>query len=193
MIEKTVIILKHDAVARGLIGEIIQRFERVGLKLVAMKMVRATVVMGEKHYPQDEAWLKRVGERSLTEYQEKGIDPFEVLGIDDPIEIGKMVKKWNITYLTEGPVLAMVFQGYDAINMARKLVGSTIPAKALPGTIRGDYSVDSAELGNLKHRPARNLIHASGNKEEAANELDLWFKPDELLEYSRGDEYVMFK
>jgi nucleoside-diphosphate kinase len=174
-------------------GEIIQRFERVGLKLVAMKMVWATKEMGERHYPQDEAWLKRVGERSLTEYQEKGIAPIKILGTDDPIEIGKMVKKWNIDYLTEGPVLAMVFEGYDAINMARKLVGSTIPAKALPGTIRGDYSVDSAELGNLKHRPARNLIHASGNKEEAANELALWFKPGEIVKYSRGDEYTMFK
>lgn len=190
---KTVIILKHDAVARGIMGELIHRFERVGLKLVAMKMVHANAEMGEKHYPSATEWLTRVGNRSLTEYREKGIDPIKVLGTADPVEIGKMVKKWNIDYLTEGPVVAIVFEGYDAINMARKLVGETIPAKAQPGTIRGDYSVDSAELGNLKRRPARNLIHASGNPEEAKNELELWFRPEEIIDYQRGDEEIMFK
>ncbi len=191
-IEKTVVIVKHDGVARGLMGEIIGRFERIGLKLVAMKMVHATNEMGEKHYPTEEKWFRRVGERSLSEYEEKGIDPDEILGTDDPIEIGKMVKAWNVTYLTEGPVLAMVFEGFDAIKMARKLIGHTIPAKADPGTIRGDYSIDSAELGNLRRRPARNLIHASGDHREAANELGLWFQSEEIHSYTRGDERVMF-
>jgi nucleoside-diphosphate kinase len=191
--EKTVVILKHDAVARGLMGEIIHRFERAGLKLAAMKMVHATGEMGEKHYPSEETWFRRVGERSLKEYREKGVDPVKALGTADPVEIGKLVKKWNVDYLTEGPVLAMVFAGYDAIKMARKLVGATIPAQAAPGTIRGDYSVDSAELGNRRRRPARNLVHASGDEREAANELDLWFKPEEIFDYPRGDEEMMFR
>lgn len=192
--QKTVIILKHDAVARGLMGEILKRFERAGLKLVAFKFIQAEADIAVKHYPAEEAWLRTVGERTLTEYQEKGLNPLEEIGTDNPIEIGKLVKEWSIAYLTEGPVLATVWEGYDAIKQARKIVGSTNPAVAAPGTIRGDYSIDNVQLANALRRPFRNLIHASGDEAEAKNELDLWFEASEICdEYQRADEGAMFR
>ncbi len=180
--EKTLVIIKHDGVARGIMGEIIHRFERVGLKLCAMKLVEATEEMGHKHYPNSKEWLETVGNRTLDEYKEKKIDPIKRLGTDNPMEIGKLIKAWNVEYLTAGPVLAMVFEGPDAIKLVRKFVGSTVPALASPGTIRGDYSFDNADLANDLKRPFYNLIHASGNKEEADFEIDLWFNTDEIFD-----------
>lgn len=192
--QKTVIILKHDAVARGLMGEIIGRFERAGLKLSAFKFVQAEEDLAVKHYPSEDAWFRVVGERSLTEYKEKGLDPVKEVGTADPIKIGELVKKWSVDYLTEGPVLAMVWEGYDAIKMARKIIGSTNPAVALPGTIRGDFSIDNVELANALKRPFRNLIHASGDEGEARNELDLWFEASEMCDtYVRADQEMMFQ
>lgn len=192
--QKTVIIFKHDAVARGLMGEMMKRFERVGLKLVAFKFIQAEKDRAVKHYPSEEAWFRTVGDRTLAEYQEKKLDPMKEIGTNDPVEIGKLVKKWNVEYLTEGPVLAMVWEGYDAIKQARKIVGSTNPSVAIPGTIRGDFSIDNAELANALRRPFRNLIHASGNEEEALNEISLWFDASELCDdYLRADQQMMFK
>jgi nucleoside-diphosphate kinase len=116
------------------------------------------------------------------------------LGTADAIKIGKLIKKWSVGYLTEGPILATVWEGYDAIKVARKLVGSTKPAEAAPGTIRGDFSIDNVELANALKRPFRNLIHASGNEAEAENELDLWFDASEICnDYFRADQEMMFK
>lgn len=192
--QQTVIILKHDAVARGLMGEIIKRFERAGLKMAAFKFIQAQEDIAVKHYPSETAWFKTVGERSLAEYREKGLDSVKEVGTSDPVKIGQMVKKWNVGYLTEGPILATVWEGYDAIKMARKIIGSTNPAVALPGTIRGDFSIDNVELANALKRPFRNLIHASGNEGEARNELDLWFEASEINSgYLRSDQEMMFK
>jgi len=192
--QKTIIILKHDAVARGLMGEILKRFERAGLKMVAFKFIQAPEDLAVKHYPSDDVWYRTAGERTLTEYKEKGIDPVKELGTADAVKIGKLIKKWNVDYLTEGPILATVWEGYDAIKVVRKLVGSTKPAEAAPGTIRGDFSIDNVELANALKRPFRNLVHASGNESEAENELDLWFEASEICDdYFRADQEMMFK
>ena len=192
--QKTIIILKHDAVARGLMGEILKRFERAGLKMVAFKFIQAPADLAVQHYPSDDAWYRTAGERTLTEYKEKGIDPVKELGTADAVKIGKLIKKWNVDYLTEGPILATVWEGYDAIKVVRKLVGSTKPAEAAPGTIRGDFSIDNVELANALKRPFRNLVHASGNESEAENELDLWFEASEICnDYFRADQDMMFK
>jgi len=192
--QKTIIILKHDAVARGLMGEILKRFERAGLKMVAFKFIQAPEDLAVKHYPSDDVWYRTAGERTLTEYKEKGIDPVKELGTADAVKIGKLIKKWNVDYLTEGPILATVWEGYDAIKVVRKLVGSTKPAEAAPGTIRGDFSIDNVELANALKRPFRNLVHASGNESEAENELDLWFEASEICnDYFRADQDMMFK
>jgi len=181
--ERTLIICKHDAVARGIMGEIIQRFERVGLKLVAMEFLAATEDMGHNHYPTSDEWLSKVGNRTLTEYKEKAIDPIQRLGTDNAIEIGKMIKQWNVDYLTVGPVYAMVWEGPGAVAIGRKLIGETVPAKAAPGTIRGDFSWDNADLANAQNRPFYNLIHGSGDPEEAELEIDLWFEDVEVIDY----------
>lgn len=190
-IQRTLIICKHDAVARGLMGEIIQRFERVGLKLVAMEFIAATEDMGNRHYPNSEEWLSKVGNRTLDEYKTKGIDPIKRLGTDDAIEIGKLIKQWNVDYLSVGPVLAMVWEGPEAVNIGRKLIGETVPLKAAPGTIRGDFSWDNADLANDQLRPFYNLTHGSGDPEEAKEEIELWFEGVEVLDYKVYNHFVM--
>ncbi len=182
--EQTLIIVKHDGVARGLVGEIMSRFERVGLKLVAMEMLSATDDMGHRHYPSTDAWYKKAGGRTLDEYKQKGIDPIKRLGIDDPIKIGKMIKAWNVEYLTSGPVVAMVWEGPGAVVIGRKLVGKTVPTLSEPGTIRGDFSWDNADLANEYKRPFYNLVHASGEVDEAKEEIELWFDKHEVVNYT---------
>lgn len=189
--QRTVVIVKHDGVARGLMGQIIQRFERVGLKIVALEFIAATEDMGKTHYPESDEWLNKVGNRTLAEYEEKGINPIERLGTDNPKEIGQMIKQWNVEYLTMGPVLAMVFEGPEAVKIGRKLVGETNPINAAPGTIRGDFSWDNADLANEHMRPFYNLVHASGSPEEAEFEIGLWFEDTELMDYSVNAHHAM--
>ncbi|MGC8583194.1 MAG: nucleoside-diphosphate kinase [Thermoproteus sp.] len=183
MIERTLVIIKPDAVKRGLIGEIISRLERAGLRIVAAKMVWASREQMAGFYPSDEAWLRNVGNKTLNSYREMGIDPKAELGTDDPVEIGKMVKGWLVDYMTEAPILLMVVEGNHAVSVVRKLVGNTLPYKAEPGTIRGDFSTDSPDLANRERRSIRNLVHASDSPEEARREIAYWFKESEIYSY----------
>jgi nucleoside-diphosphate kinase len=112
-------------------------------------------------------------------------------GHKDPYKIGLQVQKWLVDFLTSGPVVTLVLEGPHAIELTRKLVGHTLPLKAQPGTIRGDYSFDSSALANSSNRPVRNLIHASGNREEAEFEVGLWFKPEELFNYDAVHQHHM--
>ncbi|USN53734.1 MAG: nucleoside-diphosphate kinase [Candidatus Nomurabacteria bacterium] len=193
-IERTVVLVKPDGVKRGLVGEIIGRFEKTGLKIVGMKMIWVDKELVAKHYPESRTELLRgIGEKTLKTYQEYGMDPNEQLGTMDPLEIGKMVNNWNIDFLTSGPVMAMVLEGLHAISNVRQIVGNTLPVFADPGTIRGDYSLDSPAMANQQKRTVRNLIHASGNAEEAKYEVELWFRENELYTYKRSDEAVMYE
>lgn len=180
MTEETVVLIKPDGVKRGLIGEIISRFEKIGLKLIACKLVVVPPELAIKHYGYDDAWFESVGKKMLQFYQEHGQDPGEELGTKEPKELGKLVQQWNVNYLTEGPVLAMLWQGPHAVEIVRKIVGPTFPQQAPPGTIRGDYGFDSPLTSNSEKRSVRNLIHASGSVEEAKLERQLWFKEDEI-------------
>jgi len=189
--EKTLIIIKHDGVARGIMGKIISRFENAGLKLVGLEFIQSTDDLGQAHYPDSTDWLETVGNRTLTDYEERGRDAKEEFGTNDPVEIGKAVKGWLVEYLAQGPVLAMVWEGPEAVKIGRKLVGGTIPAKAEPGTIRGDFSVDNVELANRHGRPFYNLIHASGEVAEAELEIELWFGGDELFKYDTNSTKIM--
>ncbi len=190
--ERTLVILKPDAVARGLSGQIITRFENVGLKIVAVKLLSAHRSMVEKHYPADreELWIG-IGNKTLENYQSLDMDPKESLGTANPVEIGKMVRVWLMDYLMEGPVLAMVLEGPHAVELVRKICGHTLPLLSAPGTIRGDFSFDSSYLANSNKRPIKNLMHASGNKEEAEYEIPLWFTPKEIHSYERVEEKAM--
>jgi len=183
MQERTLLVIKPDAVKRGLIGEIIQRVEKMGFKIVASKLVQIDEKLGEAHYPNSEEWKKNVGMRTIEDCEKYGIDLEKNMGTKDPVEIGNLVKKWNVDYLCSGPVFAFVLEGYNAVERLRSLVGHTVPAKAAPGTIRGDFSLDSAILANMNKRSIMNLVHASGTVDEARGEIDLWFRPEDFVEY----------
>lgn len=190
--ERTFVLIKPDAVQRGLIGEIIARIERTGLKIVALKMVKPTKEQAMNFYPSDEAWLKSVANKSLTVYKELGLDPRKDFGTDDAVEIGKKIKEWLAEFLASGPCVAMVVEGNRAVEVVRKIVGTTRPYEALPGTIRGDFSTDSPELANILKRPLRNLVHASDSKEVAEKEIAFWFEKSEIVSYRRADENVIY-
>ena len=190
--EKTVFIIKPDGVKRGLIGEIISRIEKRGLKMIALYMILASKEEMDSHYPKDEAWIKRLGEKSLANYRQYGVDSKEKLGTDNPLEIGQMLRRWVVEYMTSGPIIKGVVSGVHAIDMVRKICGNSLPNLAEMGTIRGDFSVDSAVSANLNKRSIRNIIHASENKQEVENELSLWFKSEEIHDYKRAEEDIMF-
>lgn len=193
IMEKTVVLIKPDGVKRGLIGEAISRFEKIGLKILALKMVWVDKDMVAKHYPESRTeLLKGIGEKTLKTYEKYGKDVNEELGTKDPLEIGKMVNSWNIDFLSSGPVIAILLEGVHAIDNTRMAVGDTLPTFATPGSIRGDYSIDSPALANAKKRSVHNIVHASGNVEEAKYEEELWFRREEIYSYKRTDEDVMF-
>jgi nucleoside-diphosphate kinase len=190
--ERTLVFLKPDGVQRGLIGVVLQRFERAGLKVVGMKMVHAGRDLLDRHYPSDEAYLRTLGGKTKEAFAAYKLDVKAQTGSDDPLEIGRQVRGWLIDYVSSGPLAAFVLEGIHAISVVRKLVGDTLPYRAAPGSIRGDYAIDSPTVANLMNRPVRNLIHASGSVEEAQMEIALWFHPEELHTYRRADEAVMF-
>jgi len=190
--ERTLILAKPDAIQRGLVGEIIKRFETRGLKLIGLKMTKPTPAHIKKHYLATKEQLEGMGNKSLENLKLLKLDPIKVLGTDDPLKIGKIINDWNFEFLSSSAVISMVFEGPHAVEMGRKIVGFTLPFKADIGTIRGDFSVDSSTLGNFNKRPIRNLVHASGSVFEAKREINHWFLKKELFSYIRTDESVMF-
>lgn len=188
--ERTLVLIKPDAVKRGIVGELIGRFEKSGLKIVGCKLIRASREFAQKHYPVTEEWYLKVGHNTLSDCKKYGIDVKSNLGTDDPLEIGKSVWKWNVDYLVSGPVLALVLAGNHAVENVRMMIGPTVPTLATPGTIRGDYSLESAISANALGRAIFNLVHASGTKDEAEREIKMWFKSDELQDYKRLEEYL---
>jgi len=188
MIQCSLVLLKPDAVKRGIVGEVLHRFERSGLKIVAMKMVQADQKLAELHYPDTQEWKIKVGQRTIDDCEKYGIDLMANMGTTAPLKVGEIVKQWNVEFLTSGPVLAIIFEGVNAVERVRSLVGDTVPVKAAPGTIRGDFSLDSAIAANRRKRTIYNLIHASGSAEEAAQEIKLWFKDEAPYSYRRVHE-----
>jgi nucleoside-diphosphate kinase len=176
--ERTYLMIKPDGVRKGLIGEIIKRIEQRDLKVVALQMFQPTVDQIDNHYPKDEAWIKRLGTKTLNTYSKYGFDPMVELGTADELEIGKMVRGWLIDYMTSAPLVKMVIQGIHAVDVVRKIVGPTIPATADMGTIRGDFSIDSPVWANKEKRAVMNLIHASETPKEAEHEIQHWFGED---------------
>ena len=175
-----------------MIGEVLNRIEKRGLKIISLEMIWATKEQIDNHYPKDPAWIKRLGEKSLGTYQKYGLNPIEKVGTDNPEEIGKMIREWIVDFMVSGPVVKAVIKGIHAVDMVRKIAGHSLPNLADMGTIRGDYSVDSPALANSDKRVVHNLVHASETQEEAANELKLWFRPEEIHDYKRAEEDVMF-
>ncbi|MBI3975394.1 MAG: nucleoside-diphosphate kinase [Armatimonadetes bacterium] len=189
--ERTLVFIKPDGIQRSLVGEILGRFERAGLRIVGMKMVWARPEFLERHYPNDETFLRTIGGKTKEAFAAAGLDVNGQTGSDDPLAIGRAVRGWLIDYVASSPVVAFVLEGIQAVGTVRKIVGDTLPFRAAPGTIRGDLSIDSPTVANLQRRPVRNLVHASGTVEEAAAEIALWFRPEELFAYRRVDETLI--
>ena len=184
--EQTFVMVKPDGVRKGLTGEIIKRFEQRDLKIVALEMFMPTEKQMDEHYPKDEAWIRRLGQKSLTTYEKYGVDPVSKLGTNDEFEIGKMVRRWLLDYMISAPLVKMVVQGIHAVDVVRKIAGPTLPYKAEVGTIRGDFSIDSPLLANSEKRAVANLLHASETPEEAQHEIEHWFgKGAKLQNYKR--------
>jgi len=156
-IERTLILFKPDAVQRGVVGEITTRFERVGLKIVGTKMISPSKDHFYKHYEEIGQVITRRGEKVFNNV---------------------------LSNMTEGPVIAMVLEGIEAVDLVRKLVGSTEPKSSAPGTIRGDFSHMSYGYGDEQDKGIPNLIHASGDKADAEKEIPHWFSEDELYDYN---------
>ncbi len=185
--ERSFVIIKPDGVQRGLMGEIIKRFERTGLKFVAFKFLVPEADTCWKHYNKDEKWFLEKGTRILSERQLAG------LPVDkEAIEYGKDIVNQLVKFMTSGPVLAMILEGNQAVGIVKKLVGGTEPLTSDVGTIRGDFTLDSYSLSGTSGRAVRNLIHCSDKPEEAEREIGLWFKPEEIVKYNVIQEKVLY-
>ncbi|MEK7194721.1 MAG: nucleoside-diphosphate kinase [Patescibacteria group bacterium] len=156
-LQRTLVLLKPDALDRGIVGEILTRFERVGAKMIGMKLLVSKKDTAEKHYRED------IAER-----------------------YGQEIRTMMIDMLLSGPVVAMVWEGVEIIEVVRKMIGATYPNLALPGTVRGDYAHVSKDYANEKKIGVFNLVHASSNPEEAKMEIEVWFKPEELVSHQPG-------
>lgn len=183
--EKTYVMLKPDAVRKGLIGEVIKRFEQRDLKIVALEMFQPTREEIDNHYPKDQAWIARLGEKTAKTYEKYGFNLVNDFGTDDLFQIGTEVRKWLVEYMVSAPLVRMVVQGIHAVDMVRKIVGPTMPYLAEMGTIRGDFSADSPALANAEKRAVMNLVHASETPEEAAHEIQHWFGDKPIHAYKR--------
>ena len=185
MIERTLVLIKPDGVKRSLSGEIISRFEKTGLKIIGLKMVHIDKEFAKKHYP--ESIVPRIGENTMRDYTDMGMTTK-----DSKEAVGKKAWETLLNFITEGPIIAMVLEGVHAIEVVRKITGVTSPNKAQPGTIRGDFTSISRGYATYRNFGGRNLIHASGNKDEAKQEIKLWFKDNELHTFkSVHDEHVL--
>lgn len=186
--EKTLVIIKPDGVQRGLIGEIVKRFERTGLKLIGLKMTVPTPDLVEKHYSTDPEWKMKTGVKAIESYKKKGKIPPS----DDPLKVGQVVLDNLKKYITSGPTIVMVWQGMSAIGIVKKITGGTEPLTSDVGTIRGDLTIDSYEVADLAGRAVRNLIHASTSPEEAEEEITIWFDDKELINYRLIAESILY-
>lgn len=185
--ERTLVILKPDAVQRSLVGEIISRIERTGLKLVAAKFFVPTEEICTKHYNKDDEWFLAKGGKTIEDRKKAGL-PIE----KEAIEYGKDIVRGNVSFFTSGPVIPMIFEGNQSVAIVKKIVGGTEPTTSDVGTIRGDLTVDSYELSNFDGRAVRNLIHCTDNPSESEREINLWFKPEEIVNYRLVTEEILY-
>lgn len=168
--EKNLIFIKPDGVKRGICGEIIQRFERTGLKITEMRMLWLTKQQADRFYPNDKEWLLMLSNKVTEAFALKD-KKFKRPGL----AYGRQVKRYLIDYVTSGPVLAFVVEGNEAISVTRKLTGATDASIASPGTIRGDYGSDSLYTANMEKRANRTIVHVAGTAKEASDQIKMIF------------------
>lgn len=195
-IEKTFLMIKPDGVRRGLIGEIFHRLERIGLKLVACRMIWASEKQARDNYPGTKEWLVKMGEKTFLNYNNDESLIMKDLGTTDKMKIGQMIHKSLIDYLTEGPVVISVWEGNQAVEVVAKLMGRTDPVLADVGSVRGDFGFDTPRLAVKAGRVViKTLVHRSDSKEEAKREIEHWFKGSykDLSDYKRLDYLGMYE
>lgn len=185
--ERTLVILKPDAVQRSLVGEVIKRFEQIGLKCTAMKMFVPSKEQLLSHYNKDEDWFLRKGTMIAEDMKQQGLPV-----VKEPIEYGRDIITTIITYMTAAPVVGMVFEGNQSVAVVKKVVGTTEPSTSDVGTIRGDFTLDSYGHASFENRAVRNLIHCSESPEEAEREIGIWFSEDEIMNYTTAQERIMY-
>jgi nucleoside-diphosphate kinase len=183
--EVTYVMVKPDGVRKGLTGEIIARFEQRDLKIVALEMFQPSHDQIDTHYPKDEKWITRLGEKTLSTYEKYGYDAMSDFGTTDAAKIGPDIRKWLIDYMKSAPLVKMVVKGVHAVDVVRKIAGPTMPYLADMGTIRGDFSIDSPALANMEKRAVMNIVHCSETPEEAAHEIKHWFGEGKMHDYKR--------
>ncbi len=186
--ERTLVIIKPDGVQRTLIGEIIKRYEKAGLKLLGIKMIVPDIEHIEKHYTLDPNWRRVTGEKTIKGYQDKGLTPPSM----DPLEITAKILAGLKKYLSSGPVIPMVWQGAHAVKIVRKITGGTEPLTSDVGSIRGDFVLDSYQMSDTDGRAVRNLVHASGSPEEAEMEIKHWFNENEMTNYRLIQDEILY-
>lgn len=186
--ERTFVILKTDAVQRSLMGEVLKRFELTGLKIAAAKLVMPKEAQLLEHYNKDDVWYTTKGERIIADLQSQGKEATK-----EPIEYGKDIIRTIVRYMTESPVMVLVVEGVNSVNTVTKLVGTTEPANADVGTIRGDYCIDTYTHSAIEDRAVKNLIHCSESVEEANREMKIWFDEDEIHEYVTAQERILYE
>ena len=185
--EKTFVMIKPDGVQRSLIGETIKRFERTGLKLVALKMIVAAEDQLWKHYQKDDVWYEAKGAKTIANRTAGGL-PIEKTAI----EYGKDIVRALVKFMSCGPMIAMIWEGNEAVGIVKKIVGATEPLTSDVGTLRGDFTLDSYNLANLGERAVRNLIHCSDQPEEAGREIKIWFDEKEIFKYRLVQEEILY-
>ncbi len=185
--ERSFVAVKPDGVQRALVGEVIHRIERTGLKIVAMKMFVPSREKAVKHYGKDDKWYEEKGSILVEGMKAKGQTPTKSV-----IEYGKDIIETVIKYMTMGPIVAFVVEGAHAVEVVKKIVGSTEPAKSDVGTIRGDFTIDSYLTANLDGRAVRNIMHCTDKPEEAQREIDIWFSPEEIIAYTTIQEKILY-
>lgn len=170
--DNTLVIIKPHAIEKKIIGEIISRFEKVGLNIIDIKLLNNNESFWNSFYPSQDEWYINVGNKTIEDYKINNIDIINELGTDNPLKIGQNVKEWLVNHMSSGPGLAILLEGNQAPSKVRKMCGKTLPNQADPGTIRFDYSFDSPLLANLEKRPVFNIIHASNPEEEGEFERE---------------------
>lgn len=184
--EKTLILLKPDAIKRRLIGEIIKRLENSGLEIIGLQMLKPKRSLLDKHYPKSKEWIENLGNNFIKTCEEYkiNVDLKKDFNVNNAYELGLKVREWLLDYMCSGPIIKIAVKGPNAVEVVRKLVGTTLPFKSPAGTIRGDFSIDNPIIANFEKRAIQNLVHASGSKEEAKYEINLWFSKNELIDYN---------
>lgn len=185
--ERSFVAVKHDGVQRNLVGEIISRIERTGLKIIALKMFVPDRERAIKHYGKDDAWCETKGARMIETFKSLGKETNKTA-----IEYGREIIESVINYITVGPIVGLVVEGNQAVGIVKKLVGGTEPLTSDVGTIRGDYTLDSYALTDTDGRAIRNLVHCSDKPEEAEREIAIWFKKEELINYKHIQEQILY-